>query len=470
MATLSQIGWMARFAAVRDFFAHRIWEARLDELPKRAAFGYRSARLLYCSAHGLLFSDRLHLRAAALTYYTVLSLVPLLAFAFALLKGFGAYDALIEQSVRPAVLDTFTGNPALRDALEQTLEFVERTGVASLGALGLLALLYTATRLLRNIEGALNDLWRARQARSPVEQLRDYVAIIVVTPLCLLLAGAVGAFAQAIDVVRSLQAKLGLGGLLEWAFGAFAPLFIAFIGLVFLYHVMPNTAVRTRSAVIGAVIGALLWYAALVLHVRFQLGVARFNAVYAGFAVLPIFLVWLNVSWLTVLVGAEIAVTHQYEQVSRQQRRADAAGPVLREALTLSAMIQISRALIEGDEVPRLTELSRTLDAPDPLLRELLERMAAERLLKAGGSSEDPQWLLARLPQHIQVKEILDALHGTTAERRDALAERASLDPSAVALLRQVDDELAGSPSNRTLSDLVESRAATGPTPRGARP
>jgi hypothetical protein len=126
MTTRSRSILTGRIVCVRDFFAHRIWEPRLDELPGRTAFGYRFARLLYCAAHGLLVSDRLHVRAAALTYYTVLSLVPLLAFAFALLKGFGAYDALIEQTVRPYVLDTFTGNPALRIAFEQMLASCEQ--------------------------------------------------------------------------------------------------------------------------------------------------------------------------------------------------------------------------------------------------------------------------------------------------------------------------------------------------------
>jgi membrane protein len=99
------------------------------------------------------------LRAAALTYFTVLSLVPLLAFAFALLKGFGAYDVLVRESIRPYVLKLFAGNEPLQQAFEKLLQFVEQTGVASLGVLGLLFLLYAATRLLRNIEGALNEIW-----------------------------------------------------------------------------------------------------------------------------------------------------------------------------------------------------------------------------------------------------------------------------------------------------------------------
>jgi membrane protein len=453
--SLPRLGLHSRLAQARDFFAREVWDARLDDLPRRTALEYRAARLLYCATRGLLFSDRLHVRAAALTYYTVLSLVPLLAFAFALLKGFGAYDALIENTVRPYLLDTFAGNPALQRGFDQTLKFVNRTDVTSLGFLGLFALLYTATRLLRNIEGALNDLWDARHGRTPLQQLRDYVAIIVVTPLCLMLATTLGTFTQLIDVLRALQEKLGIGGLLEWSFGALGPLVIAFVGLSFLYRVMPNTAVRTRSALVGAAVGGLLWYGALILHVRFQVGVARFNAVYAGFAVIPIFLVWMHVSWLAVMVGADFASTHQHERTARQRRLAAETGPVLRDALCMSAVLRIARALMMGDEVPALSALGRELDAPEQLIRELLDRMVAAGLLQPTGSDDDPRWLLARLPEHVRAKDVLDALHGTSARTRELLAARDRLDPIAVELLRQLDGEVEHSPVNRTLRELL---------------
>jgi membrane protein len=444
-----------RLHAVQDFFSRRIWETQLENLPRRAAFLYRAARLSYCTVRGLLFSDRLHVRAAALTYYTILSLVPLLAFGFALLKGFGAYDALIEENVRPYVLETFEGNPALHRAFEQVLSFVAETNVASLGFIGLLVLLYTATRLLRNIEGALNELWDAGRGRTPLQQLRDYVAIIVVTPLCLMLAAAVGTFTQLIDVLRSLQRALGLGGALEWSFGTFGPLAIAFIGLVFLYRIMPNAKVRTRSVMIGAALGAVLWYLALVLHVRFQVGVARFNALYAGFGAIPIFLVWLHVSWLAVMVGADVAATHQHEQGALQRRRAAALGTALREALCLSSLLDIGRALYAGQDPPRVQALAQALDAPERLLCELLDRLAGAGMLTRTGPESDPQYVLARLPEHVRIKDVLDALHGTSPRDRAEIARREGVDPTAAALLRQLDDELARAPSNRTLRDLL---------------
>jgi membrane protein len=462
MTILSRLRSSTPVERVRAFFVETIWEARLTELPLREALRYRAARLIYCTVHGLLFGDRLHVRAAALTYYTVLSIVPLLAFAFALLKGFGVYDALVEQTVRPYLLGTFAGNPALQSSFEHVLQFVNRTGVTSLGLIGLIALLYTATRLLRNIEGALNELWHTRHGRTPLQQLRDYVSIIVVTPLCLVLAGGLGTFTQLIELLRALQEKLGVGALIERAVGALGPLLIAFTGLFFLYRVMPNAHVRTRSAAIGAAVGGVLWYAALIVHVRFQVGVARFNAIYAGFGAIPIFLVWTHVSWLAVMVGAQIASMHQHEGAQRQRRRAQETGPVLRQALCMSIMVRIGRALLHGEHAPTLSVLTRAFDAPEPLICELLERMVAAGLLQATGSPEDPRWLLARLPEHVRAKDVLDALHETSAQRREALARRRELEPAAVALLCDFDSELTTSAANATLRELAARSASTG--------
>lgn len=455
MTALSRTNLSSLWHRARDFFTRRIWDTRIDELPRLRALGYRAARIVYCALRGLLWSDRLHVWAAALTYYTVLSVVPLLAFAFAVLKGFGAYDMLVQDTVRPYLLETFAGNPSLRSAFEHVLDFVAETNVASLGFVGLLIVLYTATRLLRNIEGALNELWEARRGRSPFEQLRDYVAIIVVTPLCLILAAGVATFSQLMDLLRSVQETLGLGGLLEWSVGSFGPLVVAFIGLLFLYKLMPNTRVRARSALVGAALGAVLWYAALVLHVRFQVGVARFNALYSGFGAIPIFLVWLDVSWLVVMVGAEVAASHQHEPENIQRRRAAETGHALREALCVSAMLRIARALIEGDNPPSLSALSRELDVPQQLVRDLLRHMVDAELLRRTGPEDDPQWMLARLPEQVRVKDLLDALHGTAPWQRDAIEGREGVEAVAVQLLRRLDRDLDRSNNNRSLRELL---------------
>ncbi len=445
-----------RYERCRRFLSHDVWMARLDELPARRALAYRAARIAYCTMRGLIFEDTLHLRAAALTYFTVLSLVPMLAFAFALLKGFGAYDALVEDAIRPYVLGLLAGNEPLRQAFEKTLGFVRDTGVASLGALGLLLLLYTATRLLRNIEGALNEVWGATSARSPFEQLRDYVAILVVTPLCLVAAVTLTTFGQALNLLRAAGETLGVGSLLNGFISVVGPLTVLFLGLLFLYTVLPTVSVRLRSAALGAIIGGLLWYLVLIVHVEFQVGVARFNALYSSFAAFPIFLAWQHVSWLVVLVGAQIAALHQRHRSMAQSIRVASADQALREAICLSATLEVTRAFIDGKAPPRLEQLSAQFEAPEALVSELLDRLIQSNILLKTSARSGVVYVLAKAPDLVRAKDVLDALRRSPASQR-VEDEPSSLDPLAAQAWRELDRAVEESPANRSLAELARS-------------
>lgn len=437
------------------FFSHEVWEQQLSEMPKGKAMGYRAARIAYCTFRGLIFEETLHVRAAALTYFTVLSLVPLLAFAFAVLKGFGAYDALVQQTIRPYFTSLLNANEPLQRAFEELLGFIEQTGVASLGFIGLLFLLYAATRLLRNVEGALNEIWGVRSARSLFEQTRDYVAIILVLPVSLLAAGALTTFGQALDLLRSAGETLGISGLLDRAISIFSPVTVLFLSLLFLYTVLPNASVRLRSAALGALIGSIAWYLALIAHVRFQVGVARFNALYSGFAAFPIFLAWLHISWLVVLVGAQIASTHQHHRsLARRARIAD-ADRAFREAICLSAVLEVVRAFVRGTPYPTREALSQRFDAPEGVIVEMLDRLVEAGILVRVNAPDEGAYALAKPPDRIRVKEVLDALRRSPTFRPE-VRQSAGLDRVASQLWLELDRAMERSPANCSLRQAIE--------------
>ncbi|MET0385407.1 MAG: YhjD/YihY/BrkB family envelope integrity protein [Polyangiales bacterium] len=456
MASKSAGGFWGRLDKVFRFFSQVVWETRLDELPNAQAFRYRTARIAHTTIRGLLFEDALHVRAAALTYFTVLSIVPLLAFVFAILKGFGAYNMLVEQTIRPGMVKLFDGNPPLRIAVEQILDFVAQTGVTSLGLVGLLTLLYAATRLLRNIETALNEIWGVSEARGALEQVRDYMAMIVITPICLMGAAALTTVGQALNMLRAAGKALGLSGILEPLIGVLGPLAVLFIGLGALYVVMPNTRVRTRSAIIGAVIGGTVWYGVLVAHVKFQVGVARFNALYSSFGAIPIFLAWLQISWLVILLGAQIAATHQHSQKLAQHKRLIRADQALREAVCLSAMLSVTRAFLNGSSPPTLSRLSSEHDTPETVLSEWLDRLVdAGWLIKAHPQGE-LAYVLAVDPERVHVKDVLDALRRAPGASSEDLGRSMRVDPAAADVWLELDRSIAESPVNRTFRALVE--------------
>lgn len=456
----------AWFTRARRFFAHDVWQQNLEQLPHWQAFRYRTARIAYCTTRGLLFEDQLHVRAAALTYFTVLSLVPLLAFAFALLKGFGAYESLVEEQLRPWMMQFLAGNQALSQALDKVLEFVDKTNVASLGALGLLLLLYSATRLLRNIESALNEIWGARSGRDLLEQLRDYTAIIVVTPLSLLAAFALTTLGQALDVLRAAGNTLGVSAIVEGAIALIGPLAVLFLGLCFLYIVMPHAHVRIRSAAVGAFVGAIVWYLVLIAHVRLQVGVASYNALYSGFAAFPIFLAWQHISWLVVLVGAQIASLHQHHRSIARRTRLVEADQAFRETTCLAAVLRIARAFSQGNALPSREELSLELDVPDELVADLLDRLVVAGML-VETSAPKRAYALAKPPERIRVKEVLDTLRRSPKFQADL--RTAPLDPVAVRIWGELDRGQGELPANCTLADALLGGASNGDGARSRR-
>jgi membrane protein len=439
-----------------EFFGTEIWQRRLDELPRSKARRYQVARIAQRAFRGLVLDDELHVRAAALTYFTVLSLVPLLAFAFALLKGFGAYELLIDGTIRPYILQFLSGNPSLRDGFDKILGFVERTGVTSLGFLGLIALLYAATRLLRNIEGAFNQIWGVQSGRKPLQQLRDYVSIIIIMPLCLMAAAGLATAGQAGRMLQSVSARLGIESFVDQAISVLGPLVALFLGLLFLYKAMPYTNVRAKSAAVGAVIGAIAWYVVLVAHVSFQIGVARFNALYSSFAAVPIFLAWLQISWLTILIGAQVTATHQNGRQLAQRKRLASADQALRESLSIAAMLRITAAFLNKETPAGLERLARELDIDEAFLVELLGALVRAGLLVRAEPSDDPRYVLARPAESIHLKDILDALRRAPGDIQDA--EHGRVGAHAVALWRELDTATADAPANKSLAELLERR------------
>lgn len=444
-----------KLTRAQHYFVDEIWETRLDTLPKWQATKVRASRILYSTLHGLVIGDTLHVRAASLTYFTVLSIVPLLAFVFAMLKGFGAYDTLVEGTLRPYLLDTFAGNPSLQSAIEQILVFVRDTEVTQLGFLGLVALLYAAISLLRNIEIALNETWGVSEGRSILRQVTDYVAIIMVTPLCLLLAAGLGTASHLVGTLRSLQDKLGLSGFVDWSLGIIGPFAVITLGLFFLYLVMPNTAVRVRSAWVGGIVGGVLWYGLLIAHVSFQVGVARFNALYSGFGIIPIFLVWLYVSWLAVMVGGQAAAMHQQDRTRTRRTRDASKNHEFTEALGLSAVLRIAHAFTTSAPPPTVQELSAALDTSELLLCELLTRVESAGLVIKAQDATHTRFVLVRMPDQILVKHVLDALRRGDGQQEARESEPSATDSAVAALLSELDRDLESSPHNVSLSELL---------------
>jgi membrane protein len=446
---------------VQRFFARDVWRVRPENLPALPRALYRTARVVFLTVRGF-GADGCAGRAQALTYITALSIIPMLALAFSVLKGFGLYESLVDEKIDPyldrvlgplAVQPNGQGGGELRVALDEILTRVETTDFSGLGFIGLVIVLWAAMRLLGSVEAAFNRIWGIARMRSLVRRAADYLAIVIAAPIFLVVAIGLATAAQGRAGDGFLQGRLGLDALIAFLLRS-APLLGGWALFTFVYLVMPNARARIASVVLGGFIANLLWQAALYAHVRFQIGVAKYNEFYAGFAAIPVFLVWIQVSWVIVLLGAEIAFAHEHEPAYRSLQSQRELRPGARELLALRATLRIAKGFLSAAGRPSVTAMATELGVAPGEVQGVLRELEQAGLLVAAEEREDegPVFVLARDPQTITLVEIAEAVRG---KRRDALPARAPGDATLDRLVEKLDHESAGSAHNIDLVELV---------------
>lgn len=446
-----------------NYFSHEVWLVNTDAMHPLQGAMYRIMRVGSLTIRGFL-RDRCLFRAQALTFITVLSIVPLLAFTFSVAKGLGAYSRMQLEIIGP-FLDNNIGLPAatgagdgkavasvgLRETLDKLLFLVEGTDFGKIGLFGLAVLLYIIIKLLSAIEASFNDIWGVERPRSIPRKVSDYLSIVVVVPIVLLSATAVTAALKSGSTSVQIQETLHIGPVVQEIL-RMSSLFAAWFGFAFVYLFMPNTRVRLFSALLGGILGGGLWQLAQILHVQFQFGMSSYGAIYSGIAAFPIFLVWVNISWITVLVGAELAFAHQNEPAYRQIARSAEHDQSFRERVALRALIRLAQVFQSGESSPEVPDLAESMGVPERSLEEVLHVLRDEGVL-AVDAAAPRRYLFARDPDYLRVKEVIDALKG---RRQPAeLKPLTETDRTADATLDRFDEQQIACSSNETIGELA---------------
>ncbi|GAB4246793.1 MULTISPECIES: YihY/virulence factor BrkB family protein [Deferrisoma] len=342
-------------------------------------------------------ADRGFLRASALTYSTLLSLVPLLALAFSVLKGLG-----VQRRLEPLILRHLAaGNTEIAS---RVLEYVERTKVGSLGAVGLVALIVTAVAVIGNVELSLNDIWQVRRGRSPVRKVADYLSMLILGPVLLFASISLTTSLQSPAVLERLQV---LGPVLRGGLRLlpFAAVWVAFTAL---YVILPNRKVPIRSALVGGVVAGTMWQVAEWAYIEFQIGVAKYNAIYGAMAQLPLLFVWLYFSWCIVLWGAELAFVHHLPGRGRYLRsRHELWVPRLEGALAF--LVPVAARHLAGEPGPTEGEAVAATGFDPADAGRVLDRLLEEGWLVQ--TQEDPPRLApGPCPEHVPVAELLASI------------------------------------------------------------
>jgi membrane protein len=292
------------FKRISHFVNHRLWQLRLDKLDKKQGFLLKQLRIFMLAIKGFN-EDKCMLKATALTYYTLFSIVPIIALAFAIAKGFGFQENLKQQ-----ILADFKDQQSV---LIQSFDYADKMLANTQGGLiagvGIILLLWSVMKLLGSIENSFNDIWEIKRDRTWTRKITDYLSIMLIGPIFIMLSGGLTVGIETgMNTAVSNFSLLSPVTFILLKLLAFSLIWGMFI---FLYMALPNTKVSFKGASMGALVAAILFELLQWAYVSFQIGVAQYGAIYGSFAALPLFLIWVQYSWFVVMFGAELTFANQ---------------------------------------------------------------------------------------------------------------------------------------------------------------
>ena len=382
-----------------------LWEVQLSSLPWWKAWLTRVFRMAYVVVRDLV-EGQLTLRAMSLVYTTLLSLVPLLAVSFSILKGFGVHN-----QIEPLLLNFL--KPMGERGIElssRIIGFVDSVKAGVLGSVGLGLLIYTVISLIQKIELACNDTWHISRTRPLSQKFSNYLSVILIGPLLVFTALGITASVMSTAVVQKLVAIKAFGSILELV-TRLAPYLLVSAAFTFIYILVPNTRVRFRSALTGGLVAGILWEASGWGFASFVVTSARYTAIYSGFAILIMFMIWLYLSWLIVLLGASVAYYHQHPESVTVHRRELRLSGRMQEKLSLLIMTLVGKSFYESRPGLTLEDLAQRFGVPMGALEPILKALEEYGLLTRTGH-EPPTYVPARPLDTTGLKDVLDAVRG----------------------------------------------------------
>ncbi len=396
------------FKKIIDFVTIDIWRMRLESLPHKHKFFIKHLRVILVAIKGF-DEDKCQLRASALTYYSLLSVVPVVAMAFGIAKGFG-FAARLEN----LIIEKMAGqSEAAGMIIEFSQTLLENTKGGVIAGIGIAILFWAVIKVLGSIEMSFNDIWGIKENRSMARKFSDYLSIMLIAPILVMASSSMTVFISSqIASITEQVALLGaisplINGLLR-----LLPFCILWILFTFIYIFMPNTKVQFSSALIAGIFAGTIYQVVQWSYITFQIGVSKFNAIYGSFAALPLLLVWLQLSWLIVLLGAEISFAYQNVDTYEFEPDCLKVSYSFKTLITLTIMHLLVKNFSQGSKHPTATDISHVLDIPIRLVREILYELVESGLVSEVETKKYRQFAYqpARDVDTLTVKSVIDLL------------------------------------------------------------
>lgn len=392
-----------------------------------------------------MFAGGLMMRSMSLVYTTLLSIVPLLAFSFSVLKGFGVHKQL--EPLLFTMLEPLGAQGA--QITQQIIDLVDNLKGGVLGGISLAFFIYTAVSMVQKVEESFNYVWYVAKRQNFARRLVEYLVVLLIGPVIIVVAIGMIASLKSNTIVQLLLGFKLLGPIIV-ATSKLTPYLLVTSVFTFLYIYMPNTPVRFRSALVGGIAAGFAWASVGVIFATFVVFSSRAQLIYSGFAVAITTLIWLYLNWLILLMGAQLAFYHQNPAYLRIGRREPRLSNAMRERLALNVMYLIGRAFRDGKSSETVRSLANHMKMPSVTLTPIIAGLEAENLLL---STESEDLVPGRELSRIKLRDILAVVrdHGETGSYRDPEWE-----PTILELGDKLDASVATAIGEQTLADVLD--------------
>lgn len=394
--------------------------------------------------------DDLTIHASSLTFVTLTSLVPILAVGFALIRGLGMGA---DQLATLAQMDWIEQMPEEFQAfVQQVLDLVNTTNFFALGWIGLFFFVLTAVLVLANVEKSFNRVWGVDKTRSILRQITNYTSVLVLVPLLIGVAGGLKAQLAISETFFQVDVNAWVQNLVSFA--------ILWLAIGFLYVFVPNTRVRMRPAMVSSLITTVVFLGWMRVFTVMQVGVARYNAIYGAFAAVPVFLFWMYVTWVILLLGAELTFAMQNSDTFQLESAADSASMRSRILVALMILRRAGLVMERGQGVFDASVFARKNKAPIRLINSVVGLLVRQGYL-AQVASRDAGYVLMRSPEAIRIRDLVGELLREGGGHPE-VDESLKLDVPLKDTMGRIEEGLVQGFGDQTLADMVADLANGG--------
>ncbi len=433
--------------SLKLFLWNSVWAVNLASLSPAHAFAVRVARICHTLVREFIDGE-LNQRAASLVFTTLLSLVPLLAVSFSVLKAFGVHNDL------ELVLIGFLA-PLGEKGIElsaRIIDFVDNVNGRVLGGVGLTLLMLTVLSLVHKIERSFNYIWRVERPRGFIERFSGYLSALLVGPVLIFTALGLTASIMGTSLMQGIIAIEPLGSVIRWLV-SMVPYMLVIAAFALVYIFIPNTRVRIRAALVGAVIAGVLWQSAGWSFASFVANSPKYAAIYSSFAVAFLFMIWLYVAWLILLVGATVAFFIQHPEYHGMPDRMITLSNRMREKLAMLAVFRIAQHHVHGRAPVSVSRLSLQLGVPVAALEDILDELIKRGLLVEVVGPE-VAYVPGRDVAKVSLGEVWTASR-SASESHWIAHDRLQLDDAVEELIAGIDAVVDGVVGSVSLKELV---------------